>query len=146
MKKSTKIWIAKAIKFTKRTMTVMAVFCLMGWSAYFATKATKPVTVYAEKEVPVTVEKMPDIPILNKIIQCESGGKQYAPNGQVLMKINTNKTVDIGVGQINSIWFKTASNMGYDLTKETDNRAFTLWLFLNKGSSPWSASSSCWSK
>lgn len=107
--------------------------------AYFT-----PKIVYATVEKPVEVEK--DIPVLEKIKQCESGGTQYAKNGQVLIKVNTNKTVDIGIMQINSVWFAKAHELGYDLTKQDDNIAFGKWLFENYGSSPWGASQKCWMK
>jgi hypothetical protein len=108
-----------------------------------------PHIVYAEKVVEVPVET--DIPILNRIIMCESGGKQLGADGQILVNINVQqdgtKSIDVGIGQVNvTAWGKLATKMGFDLTKESDNKAFTKWLFLNKGSEPWYSSKKCWSK
>jgi hypothetical protein len=69
---------------------------------------------------------------------------KYAANGQVLIHVNNNGTVDIGIAQINSIWFATATKLGYDLTKEKDNIAFAEWLYENKGTSAWDSSRANW--
>ena len=104
----------------------------------------KPVTVFADKIVPTPV--MPAIPVMDRISQCESSNNQLNKDGQVLIHVNTNGTYDIGLFQINSLWNATATKMGYDLTKQADNIAFAQWLYLNKGTSAWSASSGCWNK
>lgn len=140
------IWLAAR---TTRNLTVLAVFVATSASSALAYNYFNPNTVYADRTVEVPTEQ--DIPILEKIIQCESGGSHYAKNGQLKVNINVQddgtKSIDVGVGQINvSVWGATATKMGYDLTKETDNRAFTRWLFLNKGSAPWYSSSKCWNK
>lgn len=98
-------------------------------------------------EVPVTEE----IPVLNNIITCESGGKQFGKDGQLNVNINVQadgtKSIDVGIGQINTkVWGSTATKMGYDLAKEVDNKAFTKWLFLTHGSEPWYSSKACWNK
>jgi hypothetical protein len=136
--------------FVKKTLWFVAKVNLVMWlmigAGYFA-KNYFPKTVYAEKDVVVTLAATTSIPILDKIVQCESGGSQYDRNGQVLIHANSNGSSDIGWGQINSaLWGQTATKMGYDLSKEADNQAFTKWLFLNKGSVPWIDSSSCWNK
>lgn len=95
-------------------------------------------TVEAIKEV----DTVP--PVLERIMKCESGGKHFDKNGQVLMRSNNNKTVDVGVAQINTVWFAKASELGYDLTTEQGNRAMALWIIKNKGTSPWSATYNCW--
>lgn len=90
--------------------------------------------------------------VLARIADCESGnGKpktatQYE-NGQVLMRANKNGTIDIGKWQINlTYWGKKATELGYDLTKETDNEKMATWIYENKGTSDWSASQKCWYK
>jgi hypothetical protein len=60
------------------------------------------------------------------------------------MHINSNSTIDLGEFQINSVWFALATKLGYDLTKESDNRAFAIYLFTNYGSSPWASSQAKW--
>lgn len=89
-------------------------------------------------------------PVLDRIADCESGdgtkgsATHYGKSGQVLMRPNTNGTVDLGKYQINTVWFKTAADLGYDLTKEEDNEAFAEWLYLNKGTEDWYSSKKCW--
>lgn len=97
------------------------------------------------KEVEVKSKELP--PVLQRIIKCESGGKHYDKNGQVLMRANNNKTVDIGIGQINEFyWGKKATELGYDLTNEQDNLAFTVWLYENHGTEPYVWSKGCWNR
>ena len=58
-------------------------------------------TVMAEKTV--TIEVKGKAAVMDRIAICESGGKHYAPSGQVIMRSNTNNSVDVGKYQINSI-------------------------------------------
>lgn len=83
-------------------------------------------------------------PIMLKISTCESHNHQYAPSGQVLMKPNTNGTVDVGLYQINTVWFAKATSLHYDVTTEQGNKDMALWIYANKGTSPWYSSSKCW--
>lgn len=103
-----------------------------------------PATVYTKQEVIKEVEVK--APVLERIMICESKGNHFDTNGQVLMRSNTNRTVDLGVAQINTVWFAKATELGYDLTKEKDNRAMANWIYRNVGTSPWSSSSKCWNK
>ena len=97
---------------------------------------------YANEKI-VTVESKS--PVMDRIAKCESGGIN-TKNGQVIIKANSNGTTDVGIYQINSIWNKKASELGYNLTKEEDNRAFASWLYKNYGTEPWVYSKSCWNK
>lgn len=83
-------------------------------------------------------------PVLERIAKCESGGNHLNKNGQVQMNANTNKTVDVGKYQINSVWFAKATELGFDLTKEADNEAMALWIYHNRGTGDWSSSAHCW--
>ncbi len=103
------------------------------------------VPVYAEVQVVKEVSVEFKAPIMDKIAHCESSGT-HKKDGQVVFKANTNGTVDIGKYQINSIWNKQATKLGYDLTNEADNKAFAMYLYANYGTAPWSASAKCWSK
>jgi hypothetical protein len=118
--------------------------------------STSAQVVYAS--VPTPVSTMPDLPILDRIGDCESGqrnkeGKpiagtatQFAKDGQVILNANSNHTVDIGKYMINNnVWGETATKMGDDLMTEQGNTNFAIWLFTNKGDSAWEDSSSCWS-
>lgn len=95
-------------------------------------------------------------PVLSRIFDCESGTRDkhgravkgsathYDKNGQVLMRANTNGTVDVGISQINSVNFPEATRLGLDVTKERDNIAFAEILYKTQGTEPWYSSKSCW--
>ena len=103
---------------------------------------------YEVKEVIKEVIVNQDIkyPVLDRIAFCESGNKHLDKNGQVMLRGNTNKTVDVGVFQINSVWFSKATELGLDLTKEADNREFAKYLYTTRGTVDWIYSQKCWSK
>lgn len=103
-----------------------------------------PATIYTKAEVIKEVEV--SAPIMERIAFCESGGKHWDKNGQVLMRSNSNRSVDIGKFQINTVWFTKATELGLDLTKEKDNEAMALWIYKNRGTGDWSSSSNCWKK
>lgn len=138
-------FVTKTILMTKRVLVVMAVICLMAWSAVGAANYF-PKQVYADRVQTVVVEASTTPPVLQKIMQCESTASQKDKSGQVTIHVNKDGSYDMGIMQINSIWNSTATKMGYDLTKESDNKAFGTWLFMNKGSDPWNSSKNCWGK
>lgn len=100
---------------------------------------------YAQVEVPVMIKDSSNSPILERIINCESGGNQFDKNGYVLRgKVNPE---DWGLAQINvSIWGAKSKELGYDITTEAGNRAMAQWLLDNKGSGVWSSSAKCWNR
>lgn len=102
-------------------------------------KYSSPEPVYAATEVKIPV-------ILQKIAKCESNNEHYDKNGQVLMRSNTNKSVDVGRYQLNSVWFKKATELGLDITKEKDNEKMAVWIYENRGTEDWYPSKGCWSK
>ena len=118
-------------------------------SAIYAISVTIGVVHFSTSTVEAsvnTVEVKTEAPVLQRIYKCESGNHQFAPSGQVLMKPNTNGTVDVGIAQINTVWFAQASKLGFDLTTEKGNKAMAEWLYANKGTSVWYSSSACWNK
>jgi hypothetical protein len=119
--------------------TVFVVGFAMGYNHFNAK------TVYAEKVTTVVVPSTDIPPVMMRIAKCESGATHYR-NGQVIFNGNNNKTVDIGFFQINSIHSKQASAMGLDLTKESDNIEFGMYLYQNFGTEPWYSSKACWYK
>lgn len=134
----------KTFRLFKRVLMVMAGFSVIGWSVYAGSNYV-PRTVYAEKEVVVEVKS--HAPIMDKIAQCESGNSHIdKKTGQVLMRANTNKTVDVGKYQINSVWYKKAGELGLDITKEKDNETMAYWIYENRGTGDWVYSQDCWKK
>ncbi len=99
-----------------------------------------------------------EAPIMDKIADCETGqrlpngkakahtAKHFSKSGQVVMTGNNNKSVDVGKYAINSIWFSKATELGYDLTNEDDNKSMAYWIYKNRGTDDWSASANCWRK
>lgn len=96
------------------------------------------------KEVEAIKEVEAKAPIMDRIAKCESGGKQLDTNGQVLMRSNTNKSVDVGKFQINSVHFAEATKLGFDLTTESGNEGYANYLYKNRGTGDWSSSAKCW--
>lgn len=71
-----------------------------------------------------------------RIAKCESGLRENAYN------VNTNKTIDGGVFQINSV-HKVPLKVVFDYEANID---YAYKLFLAQGFNPWSASKRCWNK
>lgn len=86
-----------------------------------------------------------EFPLLDKICQAESSGRQFREDGKVLRgRVNAS---DIGICQINEpIWNDKARELGYDIYTEKGNKDMAKWLFVRYGSDPWRASKSIWSK
>lgn len=101
-----------------------------------------PKKVYADRFVPTQL----DSPIMDRIAYCESSNSQFDSTGQVLVRPNTNHTVDIGKYQINSVWNKKATELHLNLFLEQDNKTMAYWIYNNRGTQDWLASYKCWSK
>ena len=144
--KGKKSKIKKVFNFLISWMLVI----LVGVSIYEAGSILNPKTIITKAEVIKEVEVR--APVLDRIAGCESQGNpklkgtHFDKNGQVLMRSNTNRTVDIGKYQINTIWFAKATELGLDVTLEKDNEEMALYIYKNYGTTPWYASKSCWGK
>lgn len=113
---------------------------------HYVTLWTTPAKIIYKTET-ITVEATSTTPVMTRIINCESGGKHINPKtGQIQLHVNNDGSVDIGIAQINSTHFATATKLGYDLTKEKDNLAYATWLYQNSGTQPWYSSQACWQK
>lgn len=141
----------------KRTLAVVAIMNIATWlvigGVSYGQHAVLPVIVQADEVV-----REVDAPIMERIADCESGtrtkngtavkgsAKHFDPNtGQVFTKSNDNKTVDIGRYMINEFYHgKEATKLGYDLTKEEDNKKMAYYLYATQGTEPWVWSKSCW--
>ena len=135
-----KTFIRKLGVYTKRTIIVSGILTIVGYG-YLAGTMTK--MSEADTKI-IMVVSTSTTSVMQRIAQCESGNSQLDKNGQVVIHVNTDGSYDIGLYQINSIWEKQATKLGYDLSKESDNRAFANWLYTNKGTGAWSSSSKCW--
>jgi len=130
--------------FLKKVLVILLVIGA-GYSLVQAGRFIWPTTVYAVQEKQIIVEA--EAPVLDRIAKCESGNTHFGKSGQVLMRGNTNGSVDIGIMQINvSIWGAKATELGYNLAIEKDNKEFARWLYKNYGTEPWVWSKKCWSK
>jgi hypothetical protein len=153
----TKYVVNPTVKATKVTVFLIAaayIFILVGHilnSVYLEDKAEASVNATSTPAMATSTikqtyheiyENYPFPPFLEKISKAESGGKHLV-NGQ----ININETRDVGVCQINLYWqAKRATELGYNLADEQDNREYALYLFLTEGEAPWKASKHVWSK
>jgi hypothetical protein len=119
----------------------------LGWASVagynYAKGNVAPLTVYAEKITEVPVNTFP--PMLTKICNAESGGKQFNKDGSVLRgRVNPS---DIGFCQLNEpIWNDKARKMGLDIYTEQGNKDMALYIFSNYGTDPWNSSKVMWSK
>lgn len=109
-------------------------------------------TIHAQVPDTITITPPLSSPVLDRIADCESGNgsahsaTQYDINGQVLLRANTNHTVDVGKYQINSVYFAKATALHYDLTTAAGNTAMANYIYANEGTGPWASSAHCWNK
>lgn len=129
----------------KRVIKTGAITVAVVWVAVAGIHIGKTLIspVYAEKQV---IKEIPrKSPVMARIAQCESGNSHIdKKTGQVVMRANKNGTVDVGLYQINSVWYKKASELGLDITKESDNEAMAMWIYENRGTGDWYSSAKCW--
>lgn len=72
--------------------------------------------------------------VLDCIVQHESLGQQFAPDGLPLWSPSN----DVGIFQINERWIPIAKNMGLDVVNsEKDNIEFGTWLYTKYGPNQW---------
>jgi len=133
----------------KLKLWFLAKVCVLAWLIVGGIKVGQHVTpvntVYADREI--IKEVRVKAPVMERIAKCEAGGQHgEKATGQVVMRSNTNKTVDIGKYQINTVWFKKAHELGYDVTTEKGNEDMAYWLYENRGTNDWYASRDCWAK
>lgn len=82
-----------------------------------------------------------DIPVMSAIAQCESGFRQFAPNGTVLR--GGNGTV-LGIFQLSEGHTAKALSLGYDIQTIEGNIAYARYLYEKQGTTPWMAAFPCW--
>lgn len=123
------------------------------YMAFIAGQSSQGVVIYTQPEI-ITMELK--APIMDRIADCETGdrlpngkavkgtARHYGKSGQVMMTGNNNKSVDVGKYAINTVWFKKATELGLDITKEQDNKKMAEWIYANRGTEDWYPSKSCW--
>lgn len=130
-----------------KSIIVSSILVCAGWiftAGIFTAKAgIAPETVWAKETIEVPIKEVP--PVMRAIAKCESGNIHFK-NGQVIFNANSNKTVDVGRYQINTVWNKKATELGLDITKEKDNEAMAMWIYENRGTEPWYSSKQCWNR
>lgn len=82
-----------------------------------------------------------DIPTMPEVARCESGFRQYGPDGLVLF--DPSYTM-IGVFQISSAHMPEALALGLDITTLEGNLVYARHLFNLSGIDPWMSSFGCW--
>lgn len=142
----------RIVRSFKRTLLTAAKTLIIVWMViggmWVGEQKAESIVTHANVEVikEVEVVKFVKAPIMERIAKCESGNKHFDTNGQVLMRSNTNKSVDLGKFQINTVWFAKATELGLDLNKEEDNEKMAYYIYHNFGTNPWYSSEHCWSK
>ena len=96
------------------------------------------VSVYTLPEVRSKAE------LLHDIANCESGNTHFASNTSILIHHNKDGSYDVGLFQINSVWYDYARSLGYNIFDLRGNEGFASWLYEQQGSSPWKSSQRCW--
>jgi hypothetical protein len=131
----------KVKNIIKKSLIGLGFISVVGWSfvagAYFM-----PRTVV--NNVTVAVKDSTLSPVMQRIETCESSKHQLNKEGQVLVHVNKDGSYDIGIFEINSKWNATATKMGFDLTKQSDNEQFAQWIYETRGTEDWYSSKSCW--
>ncbi len=82
-----------------------------------------------------------DVPSMIEIARCESGFRQYGPDGLVLF--DPSYTM-IGVFQISAAHLPEAYTLGKDVMTPEGNLAYARYLYETNGIDPWMSSFSCW--
>lgn len=139
------LFVLKVKRTVKLSFLTAGAFSALGWAVVLGGHISPAQIVFAKQEVIKEVKGK--APVMERIAKCESGNSHIDPKtGQVYMLANTNKTVDVGKYMINTVWHKKAKELGLDITKEVDNEKMAYYIYENIGTSPWSASSHCWSR
>lgn len=82
----------------------------------------------------------PQVVLMTRIAQCESGGTQFNPDGSVVKS----HTADYGMYQINKTHIKEALSHGWDIMTVEGNTNEAMYLYSLHGTRDWSASKKCW--
>ena len=102
----------------------------------------RTVTSAASTVTPVSISSLSVEVVLPIIAGCESGGRQFDENGNLIVNRSTD---DVGKWQINlpTHWAR-AESLGIDLLAEEGNERFARILYAENGTADWNATRSCW--
>lgn len=143
----------KAIcKFIAKWTIIICTIGLFFYGYYLS----HPKTIYTNAEIIKEVESL--APVLKRIAQAESHNSHFCTEalikskmcadgelGQVLVRSNTNNTIDVGRYQINVYyWGKQATAQGLNIFDEQDNEKMAIWIYKNYGTEPWYSSGKNW--
>ncbi|MGH7141154.1 MAG: peptidoglycan-binding domain-containing protein [Minisyncoccia bacterium] len=107
-----------------------------------ATTTSPIIDAHSSADVEAAVQAyFADVPTMVAVADCESGFRQYGPNGNVLF--DPTDTM-IGVFQISSIHLPQAFGFGMDITTLEGNLAYAKYLYEQQGLEPWMSSYNCW--
>lgn len=102
-------------------------------------------SIIAVETAPIPVPPpTPELPVIfEHIAKCESGGRQFNPDGSVLRGIY--HSPDIGKFQINSaVWGDLALELGHNIFTEEGNEAMAYEIYKQQGLQAWQSSQHCW--
>lgn len=85
-------------------------------------------------------KEFPKDPIMVNVARCESGFRQFNPDGTVLIS----RTADWGIFQINQVNHRTMSKLGIDISTLEGNIEGTQYILKTQGLNAWKNSSHCW--
>ena len=72
--------------------------------------------------------------LMKAMFTCESGLRQFNDDGSLLVS----RTEDLGIAQINLIWWDKAAELGYDITTLYGNLMFAKYILDTQGLGAWS--------
>jgi hypothetical protein len=143
----------------RKILLAFIILCLGTIAVGKTYQAVKPTTLFYKAtgiaeaaEMPTPESEMDRM--LEKIAGCESGdgspgsGKQFYPDGRVVLNVNKDGSADVGWAQLNLRYHGAEiTRMKLDvINNEEDNKTFARHLYQREGTGPWQASRHCWDK
>ncbi|KKT42266.1 hypothetical protein A2W54_02940 [Candidatus Giovannonibacteria bacterium RIFCSPHIGHO2_02_43_13] len=113
--------------------------------AYEQQMSPSPAFPFPQRKEIQAIAKEPLPDVLTRIAACESQGRHFDGDGNVL--VGERNKYDIGKFQINVLyWGDLAKKLGHDLYTEEGNEAVALAIYEKYGTAPWKWSKKCWNK
>lgn len=148
--------VAFRIKLFFKRLIALSIVGLVIWGVAEAYRYVHPVYITEVQAKEIVVD--PAYPVMQRIAKAESLDSHYCTDqlikakmcaksekGQVLVRANKNKTIDVGRYQVNVFyWGSKATELGYDIFNEEDNEKMAMWIYKNHGTDPWYSSAEKW--